>query len=136
LKRSVMNLDLLTRTIAVSILASSLPVIVVLATRYTPHLASVSNDKDDATVDPSAAEHKRCKELGLDATSDEACRALWAKDHDQFFGFSRPRQPKQSAPSATVVDHEREAAPGLPNGLDGSNDRPLEPSAGNSEQLR
>jgi conjugative transfer region protein TrbK len=121
-----MSLDLLTRTIAVAILASSLVTIVVLATRYAPSSARVSNDKGD----PGAVEHKRCKELGLDATSDDACRALWAKDHDQFFGLSRPRQPKQSAPSPTVVDHEREAAPGLPNGLDGSNDRPLEPSHG------
>jgi conjugative transfer region protein TrbK len=125
-----MRFDLLTHTIAVAILASSLVTIVVLATRYTPSSARVSNGKGDAAVDPSAVEHKRCKELGLDATSDEACRALWAKDHDQFFGLSRPHQPKQSTPSPTVVDHERETAPGLPNGPDGSNDRPLEPSSG------
>jgi conjugative transfer region protein TrbK len=125
-----MSLDLLTRTIAVSILASSLVVIVVLATRYTPSSARVSNDKGDAAVDPSAVEHKRCKELGLDAAGDEACRALWAKDHDQFFGSSRPHQPKPDTRSPAAVDHERETTPGLPNGPDGSNDRPPESSVG------
>ena len=126
-----MSFDLLTRAVAVSILASSLVVIVVLVTRYTPSSATVSNDKGEVgPADPSAIEHKRCNELGLDATSDEACRALWAKDHDQFFGLTRPHQPKPSTPSPTVVDHERETAPGLPSDPDGSNDRPLESSGG------
>ena len=94
-----MSLDLLTRSIAVSILASSLVVIVVMTTRYAPSSAKVSNRRGDMRpVDPSAVEHKRCKELGLDAASDEVCRALWAKDHDQFFGLSRPHHPKPSAP--------------------------------------
>jgi conjugative transfer region protein TrbK len=120
-----MSLDLLTRTIAVSILASSLMVIVVLATRYTPSSARVSDDKGEVgPADPRAIEHKRCKELGLDAASDEACRALWAKDHDQFFGLTRPHQP------SAVFDHKRDAAPGLPNAPDVSNDRPLESSRG------
>ena len=126
-----MSFDLLTRAIAVSILASSLVVIVVLATRYTPSSARVSNDKGEVgPADPRAIEHKRCNELGLDATNDEACRALWAKDHDQFFGLSRPHQPKPSTPSPAVVDHEREMAPGLPIDPESSNDHPLESSGG------
>ena len=47
-----MSLDLLTRTIAVSILASSLVVIVVMATRYTPSSARVSNGKGDCSCGP------------------------------------------------------------------------------------
>lgn len=125
-----MSLDFLTRTIAVSILASSLVVIVVLATRYAPSSSRVSNDRGDAAVDLSAVEHKRCKELGLDAASDEVCRALWAKDHDQFFGLSRPHQPKPSPPSPAVSDHKRDMAPRPPNGLDLSNDQPIDPSTG------
>jgi conjugative transfer region protein TrbK len=125
-----MSLDLLTRTIAVSILASSLVVIVVLATRYTPPSVRVLNRRGDAAVDPSAVEHKRCKELRLDAASDEGCRALWTKDHDQFFGLSRPHQPKPSISSPAVSNRERDQAPGAPNGPDVSNDRPLESSTG------
>jgi conjugative transfer region protein TrbK len=125
-----MSLDLLIRTIAASILASSLVTIVVLATHYTPPSARVSNGKGDAAVGASAVEHKRCKELGLDATSDEACRALWAKDHDQFFGLSRLHQPKPNPPSPATSDHTRDMAPGPLDGLDLSTDQPLEPSAG------
>src|SRR5262249_6044778 len=85
LTRLVMRFDLLTRTIVVSALASALVVTVIVATRHTPSVKA-SDGRDVAPMNPIAAEHRRCKELGLDATSDDACRALWAKDHDQFFG--------------------------------------------------
>ena len=120
-----MGLELLTRTIAVSILASSLVVIVVMATRYTPS-ATVSNVEGDTGADPSAVEHRRCKELGLDATSDDTCRALWAKDHDHFFGLKRPHERRPANPTPAPPDPKGETAPAFPDGLDMSRPKSLE----------
>jgi conjugative transfer region protein TrbK len=120
-----MRFDLLTRTIVGSALASALVVTIIVATRHTRSVKA-SDDSDGAPMTPIAAEHKRCKELGLDATSDDACGALWAKDHDQFFGLNRPRQPRPANPSPATPDRKGETAPAVPDGLDISHPKSLE----------
>jgi conjugative transfer region protein TrbK len=119
-----MRFDLLMRTIVVSALASALVVTVIVAARDTQSVKA-ADGSDAAPMNPIAAEHRRCKELGLDATSDDACRALWAKDHDQFFGLNRPHQPRPADPSP-ASDRKGDTAPAVPGGLDISNPKSLE----------
>jgi conjugative transfer region protein TrbK len=124
-----MRFDVMTRTIVVSALASALVAIVIVATRHTPSLKP--SDGSDATpMNPVAAEHRRCKELGLDATNDDTCRALWAKDHDQFFGLGRPHRPRPASPPSTVSDRKRETNSGMTDAPDVSNPGLLDPPAG------
>jgi conjugative transfer region protein TrbK len=104
-------------------------VTVIVATSHT-HSVKTSDGSEAAPMNPIAAEHRRCKELGLDATSDDACRALWAKDHDQFFGLSRPQQLRSATPSSVLSDHKRETNPGMPGDPDVSNPKSFEPPEG------
>jgi conjugative transfer region protein TrbK len=70
--------------------------------------------------DPLARELARCKRLRLAEADDAACRAVWAKHQDRFFGSSRsPDAPTGSVRPETSVRSPRatgdEPSPSAPD---------------------
>ena len=58
--------------------------------------------------DPLARELARCKRLRLAQADDAACRAVWAKNQDRFFGSGRsPDAPTGSVRPETSVQSPR-----------------------------
>jgi conjugative transfer region protein TrbK len=43
--------------------------------------------------EPAAIELARCRDIGMAAIDDEACRKTWAKNRRRFLGSSRPATP-------------------------------------------
>ncbi|TIO07776.1 putative entry exclusion protein TrbK-alt [Mesorhizobium sp.] len=43
--------------------------------------------------EPAAIELARCRDIGMAAIDDEACRKMWAKNRRRFLGSSRPATP-------------------------------------------
>ncbi|MGO4830683.1 putative entry exclusion protein TrbK-alt [Rhizobiaceae sp. 2RAB30] len=44
------------------------------------------------------SELSRCRELGMTAAADAACRKVWAENRRRFFGSDRPERPPSPKP--------------------------------------
>lgn len=99
-----MTAKTLVRVVLVALAGAS----VVAAVAVTGRMAEDPVRPDVSPVgsagDPLARELARCKRLRLAEADDAACRAVWAKNQDRFFGSGRnPDAPTGSVRPATSV---------------------------------
>lgn len=97
---------------------------VVTAVAVTGRMAEDPGRPTQMPANPLARELARCKRLRLAEADDAACRAVWAKNQDRFFGSSRSTE----APTGSVAPGTSVRSPGATEG----EPSPLAPDAGPS----
>ncbi|MFL9827398.1 putative entry exclusion protein TrbK-alt [Rhodoplanes sp. SY1] len=98
----------LVRVVLVVLAGASVVTAVAVTGRMAEDPAHPTETPAGPAGDPLARELARCKRLRLAEADDAACRAVWAKSQDRFFGSSRSTEaPTGSVPPETSVRSPR-----------------------------
>ncbi|MFL9827298.1 putative entry exclusion protein TrbK-alt [Rhodoplanes sp. SY1] len=84
-----MTAKTLVRVVLVALAGASVVAAVAVTGRMAEEPAHPTETPAGPAGDPLARELARCKRLRLAQADDAACRAVWAKNQDRFFGSSR-----------------------------------------------
>lgn len=103
----------LVRLVLVALVGATALAMVAVTGRLAEEPARAPEMPAGSAGDPLARELARCKRLRLAQADDAACRAVWAKNQDRFFGSSRSTdepvasvRPETSVRSAGSLDDE------------------------------
>jgi conjugative transfer region protein TrbK len=116
-----MTAKTLVRLVLVALAGATVVTAVAVTGRMAEDPARPTETPAGAVGDPLARELARCKRLRLAEADDAACRAVWAKNQDRFFGSSRSTE----APTGSVRPETSVRSPGSP----GDEPSPLAPNA-------
>lgn len=111
----------LVRLVLVALAGASVVAAVAVTGRMVEDPARPTETPAGAVGDPLARELARCKRLRLAEADDAACRAVWAKNQDRFFGSGRNAEEQ----SSSIRPDRSVRSPGSP----GDEPSPLAPNA-------
>ncbi len=101
----------LVRLVLVALAGASVVAAVAVTGRMVEDPARPTETPAGPAGDPLARELARCKRLRLAEADDAACRAVWAKNQDRFFGSSR----STDAPTVSVRPETSVRSAGSPD---------------------
>ncbi|MFL9827402.1 putative entry exclusion protein TrbK-alt [Rhodoplanes serenus] len=116
-----MTAKTLVRVVVVALAGASVVTAVAVTGRMAEEPGRAPEMPAGPAGDPLARELARCKRLRLAEADDAACRAVWAKNQDRFFGSSRSTE----VPTGSVRPETSVRSPGSP----GDEPSPLAPNA-------
>jgi conjugative transfer region protein TrbK len=89
------------RTFSCAIAAVAITVAAALTALRMWHVPVISLDPTvlaaPAATDPLTREFARCREIGMAADSDPACKAAWAENRQRFFTYTPSSAPAPEA---------------------------------------
>ncbi|MBK5958422.1 hypothetical protein CCR97_09400 [Rhodoplanes elegans] len=101
----------LVRLVLVALAGASVVAAVAVTSRMAEDPARAPEVPAGPAGDPLARELARCKRLRLAEADDAACRAVWTKNQDRFFGAGRSTE----APTGSLRPETSVQSPGSPD---------------------